>query len=238
MMISSATVQALNEIDVRESELQAAFTPGADAIFSENATQASLEPDLSPLSVALQGNAYFVLRDVSGREMLTRNGVFAIVNGSLVDQSGTPVLGFKHSDVLTPLTIDPIDNALDRVRNLHIDNKGELAYERMTIDPATRQTERSKVVVGKLALARFSAATRLHEIDPTHWQAPDGVPPHLGMPADGNFLTLATHARQRSRIDLLTGIDRLQESYMAFDALKAANTAQGRTEKIAMDLLK
>ena len=93
-------------------------------------------------------------------------------------------------------------------------------------------------MVGRVALARFAAATRLETIDHTRWLAPPGVPPHVGVPGDGNFLPLVLHAHRRSGIDPLTGIDRLQESYMAFDALRAAHNAQGRVEKIAMDLLK
>ncbi|MBV8727583.1 MAG: flagellar hook basal-body protein [Candidatus Eremiobacteraeota bacterium] len=238
MMISATTVHALDDIGQRETELRAAFQPGAAATHSEIAAAASIDRDVSPLSVASGGNAYFVVRDLNGRELFTRDGVFHIDNGTLVDRNGMPVLGYHRGDTLSPLTLDPIDDALGRIRNLRIEADGSVAYDKATIDPVTRQTERARVVVGKIALARFSAATRLEPIDQTRWRAPHGIPPHLGVAADENFPALVTHAHRRSGIDPLAGIDRLQESYLAFDALRAAHNAQGKAEKIAMDLLK
>ncbi len=238
MIVSSATAQALEKITERESELRAAFTPGAQPTHPEITAAPSVEADRSPLSVAPDGNAYFVVRDPNGGEAFTRDGVFHIDGAALVDRDGTPVLGFQRGGALRPLRLDPIDSALGRIRNVRIENDGALTYEKSAIDPVTRQPQRVKIVAGRLALARFSAATRLEPIGDTYLRAPAGIPPHVGTPADGNFLPLITHAHLRSGIDLLTGIDRLQESYMAFDALRAAHSAEGRTEKIAMDLLK
>jgi len=238
MMISAAAVHALDDIAQREAEMRAAFTPGALPTHSEIAAQPSLERDSSPLSAAPSGDGYFIVRDPAGNELFTEDGGFAIEHGSLVDRNGMPVLGYSPSGTLSPLKLDPIDDALGRVGNLHIEPNGSLSYEKTAVDPITRQPERIKVVAGRIALARFSAATRLENVDHTRWRAPSEIPPHVGMPQDGNFLPLVTHAHRRSEIDPLTGIDRLQESFMAFDALRAAHSAQGRVEKIAMDLLK
>ena len=238
MMISAATTHALDDIAQREVEMRAAFTPGAAATHSEIAAPPSLERDLSPLSVAPSGDGYFVVRDSAGGELFTEDGAFGLEHGTLVDRNGMPVLGYSRSGTLAPLKLDPIDEALGRVRNLHIEADGALAYEKAAIDPLTRQPDRIKVVVGRIALARFSAATRLESVDHTRWRAPSGIPPHLGVPQDGNFLPLVPYAHRGSAIDPLTGIERLQESYLAFDALRAAHNAQGRVEKMAMDLLK
>ena len=238
MMISAATTHALDDIAQREAEMRAAFAPGAVATHSEIAAQPSLERDSSPLSVAPSGDGYFIVRDSTGGELFTEDGAFAIEHGALVDRNGMPVLGYDPAGTLAPLKLDPVDDALGRVGKLHIGADGALSYEKTAIDPITRQPNKINVVVGRVALARFSAATRLENVDHTRWRAPSGIPPHLGMPQDGNFLPLVTHAHRRSEIDPLTGIDRLQESYMAFDALRAAHSAQGRVDKIAMDLLK
>ena len=238
MMISAAATHALDDIAQREAEIRSAFAPGAVPTHSEIAAQPSLERDASPLSVAPSGDGYFIVRDSAGSELFTEDGAFAIEHGALVDRNGMPVLGYGASGKLAPLKLDPIDDALGRVGNLKIEANGALSYQKTAIDPITRQAGQIKVVVGRIALARFSAATRLETVDYTRWRAPSGIPPHLGVPQDGNFLPLVTRAHRRSEIDPLTGIDRLQESYMAFDALRAAHTAQGRVDKIAMDLLK
>ncbi|MBV8363382.1 MAG: hypothetical protein JO193_02345 [Candidatus Eremiobacteraeota bacterium] len=237
MIVSAATAQALHGIERRESELRAAFTPGAEPVNSENAAGQSLERDISPLSVAVQGNAYFIVCEPSGGELFTHDGAFHIEDGELVNRNGMAVLGLTDGR-LVPLRLNAIDTALNRVVNLHIDNRGALVYEKPAIDPSTRQAAPLSVTVGQLALARFSAGTRLDAIDSAHFRAPPAIPPHVGTAADGNFAPLVTHAHERSRIGLLDSIDRLQESYMAFDAFRAAHSAQGRTEKMAMDLLK
>jgi len=237
-MVSSATMHRLDDIAQREAELESAFTPGALPSHAETAVSPAIEPDLSPLSVAIDGNAYFVMEDDRGSRQFSKDGIFHVERGMLVDRHGMAVLGYHGGDTLLPIRLDPVDAALGRTANLRIQSDGRVYYERRTIDPVTRTIQPMQVVVGRVALARFSAATRLHEVDSTRWTAPSGVPPHLGQPSDGNFLPLVTHAHQKSAIDPLAAIDRLQESYMALDALRAVHGAQGRTEKIAMDLLK
>ena len=65
-----------------------------------------------------------------------------------------------------------------------------------------------------------------------------GALPHIGRPADGNFERLVPHARERGRVNVFDAIEKLREAYLAFDALHAAQSAQGKVEKTTMDLLK
>ena len=69
-------------------------------------------------------------------------------------------------------------------------------------------------------------------------RAPAGIAPHVGVPADAAFAALTTHARDLGRLDVVAGIEKLNEAYRAFDALRAANHARGTVEKTTMDLLK
>jgi len=239
MMVSPSTMRVLDDIAQREQELRDAFTPGATAQHGDAAGPPAVEPDLGPLSVAPPTDAYFIARDERGRQMFSQDGVFHVHDDTLVDRNGQPVLGYQGGDGrLAPIRVDPVDAALGRTSDLRIEQDGQVCYERTSIDPKNGETDRLRVVAGRIALARFSAATRLQPIDGTRSVAPPGVGPHIGAPADGNFAPLATHMHERSRIDVLAGIDRLQDAYMAFDALRAAHGAQGRVEKIAMDLLK
>ncbi len=60
----------------------------------------------------------------------------------------------------------------------------------------------------------------------------------FGVPADGTFAALATGMRDLGRIDLMSGLAKMQEAYVHFEALRSAHKGRGDTEKVAMDLLK
>jgi flagellar basal body rod protein FlgG len=149
------------------------------------------------------------------------------------------MLGFTvHGGALSPLRVDPLDDALRRVQKLRVEPSGTVAYERLAVDPRTGARETERVVVGQLALARFAAGTKLHAIDANHFEPPKDVLPHVGRPGDGNFGVVATFAREASRVDIDESLRKLKDAYLAFDALAAAHKAQGRAGKTAMDLLK
>ena len=239
MMIGNATSHALSEIASRQADLRGAYTPGATASHTDVATADTPQLTIDPLTVAVPSDAYLVGRDERGRPMYTRDGVLHVADNTLVDRFNQPVLGFvpAHS-TLAPLRIDPVDAALGRTAGLHINADGTVSYPRVAIDPRSGTRTSEEVVVGRVALARFSAATKLQPIDQTRMTAPPGVQPHLGNPGDGNFGALRPHLQSSSGIDINLGIEKLSEAYLAFDALRAAHAAQGKVEKTAMDLVK
>lgn len=239
MMISPSTSRALEEIARRQADLRSVFTPGAGASHSDvlRAPQSSFT--LNPLSVTAPSDAYFIGTDDRGRQTYSRDGVFHLKGNVLVDRFDQPVLGYRNAGgALGALRVDPVDVALGRTADLAIGADGSLSYGRAAIDPRTGTLEETRVVAGRLALARFSAATKLPALDATRSLAPAHVMPHTGIPGDGNFGALSVHQEEASRVDVDLGIERLQEAYMAFDALRAAHGAQGAVEKTAMDLLK
>ena len=90
------------------------------------------------------------------------------------------------------------------MRNLRIDADGSLVYTRDAIDPRTGKNAASNVVAGRVALARFPAASRLDTADGRSFYAPEGVSPHTGLAADGSFDAglmpmRRAHSRVRSR---------------------------------------
>jgi hypothetical protein len=148
-------------------------------------------------------------------------------------------LGRRAPNVpLDELRIDPVDDALGRTSNLRLDGDGSLVYERQTIDPRTGKRTQSRIVVGRLAVARFPAGSRPDTADGHSFTAPSGVAPHTGFPGDGTFEALAPMRRAQSRVDLDVSLLRLKDAYTAFDALAAAEHAKGRLEKTAMDVVK
>ncbi len=239
MLISNAASRALDEIAVRERDVLQAFAPGAIPERADVSAPPSSQPVLDPLSAAPPADAYFITTDDRGRTLFTRDGQFSIENGTLVDRQGHPVLGYAHDGApLQPLQVDPVDASLGFSTNAALQPDGALTYERSTIDPRNGRSELVRAIAGRLALARFVPGTKLATVDAQHAAAPTGIAPHIGRAADGNFGAITPFAAQRSGIDIDAGLERLQEAYLALDAIRAAGKAQGGVQKTAMDLLK
>jgi len=239
-MLGSASLDALKRIADRANDVLAAYTPGAVPQFGDvNGTAPPLPVD-DPLSVAAPPGAWFATLDDRGARTYTRAGAFHIgADGTLQTVDGARVLGTQPGTaVLAPLRLPEPDRTLGRCTDVHLEDDGVLAYTRMSIDPRTRERSVERAVVGRVALARFPAGSSPQRLDATHFGSVAGVVPHIGAPADGGFAALATHARDIGNVDIDTGLQRLQEAYVAFSALQAANKAQGAGAKVVMDLLK
>jgi flagellar hook protein FlgE len=239
MLISNAATRALDEITARERDLLEAYTPGAIPERSDVAKPAASAPALDPLSVAPPADSYFVTGDAGGRLLFTRDGSFAIRDGELVDAQGRAMLGYaRDGAALAPLRAEPVDVTLGFVRTAQIEADGSVTYERATIDPRTGRREMQRASIGRVALARFAPGTKLQAVDAQHLAAPAAIVPHLGRAGDGNFGAVTPFARENSGIDIDAGLERLQEAYLALDAIRAAGAAQGSVEKTTLDLLK
>jgi flagellar basal body rod protein FlgG len=228
---------ALDRIAERAADVRRAFLPGAVPAHDDVAAAPSSEFTLDPLSVAPPDGAYFITSDSRGRPAYTRDGSFALRDGRLVDAAGAPVCGLRGG-TLVELRADPVDVALGRVNDPRIEPDGSFVYQRSTLDPRSGTRESQRVLVGRLALARFPAASRLESSDGDRLSAPPGVPAQTGLAGDGNFARLAPMQRERSRVNLDESLVRLDDAYITFDALQAAEAAKGHLGKTAMDLLK
>lgn len=239
MLLNAAMSDALDRIAERAADAARAFTPGAQPRRDDVAGSERSDFTLDPLSVAPPDGTYFITRDRSGHTLYTRDGTLAIVEGRLTDASGMPVLGRSApGEPLGELRIDDVDAALGRAGDARIEADGNLVYTREAVDPRTGKRANAHVVAGRIALARFPAATRLDSADGRSFSAPAGVTPHTGFAGDGTFEALAPNRRIHSRVDLDLSLLRLKDAYTAFDALAAAQTAKGRLDKAAMDVVK
>lgn len=242
MTIGRATLDALDRIAARANDVREAYRAGAEPLRGDVRAPQRFEPASDPLSVAAPPGAYFLTLDERGARTFTRDGGFRIEQGALVTAAGTPVLGFHGGDargaVPVPLRLPEPDAALGRCGDVRLDGDGSLAYTRAAIDPRSGERALERVVAGRIALARFPAGTQPARIDATHAAAPASIVPHVGTPADGAFPSLATHARDTGNVDIEAGLRALSEAYLAFDALRAAQKANGSTAKTAMDLVK
>ncbi len=240
MFVNSATERSLDLISQRAADVYKAFIPGALPERSDvetNAPQSRVVFD--PLAVSAPGDDYFVTSDERGRTTYTRDGQMQLVNGTLLGANGRPMLGYTaDGETASELKVDPVDEALGRIRNMRVEVNGSVVYDRRTVDPRSGYMQVQRVPIGRLALARFPAATKFTNAVDGTVTPPPGVAPHLGRATDGNFGALAPMRRDESRVDLNRSLDRLHDAYVAFDALEAVHKAQGQTGKVAMDLLK
>jgi flagellar basal body rod protein FlgG len=238
-MVDAVLRDALDRIAQRAADVQAAFTPGAVPRFGDVATAApQAQRTFDPLCVAAPPGAYFLAND-AGRVLYTRDGGFTLRDGVLTGTDGRTILGYTTTQSAPEeLRVDAVDATLGRIANPRIEADGTLAYDRVAIDPRSGARTNERVTVGTVALARFPAATTPMPVDASHGVAPLGVVPHTGRPGDGSFAVLMPMARETSRIDFDRSLDRLEEAYVAFDALQAARKARGNTGKTVMDLLK
>jgi len=239
-VIDPGTSASLANIAARERDVRNAYQPGFVPESCDVARPARVVAAQDPLSVAAPQGTYFLTRDGAGRIAFSRDGGFAFVDGELRAPDGGAVLGFAlgQRDSLVPLQLDPYDRALGRSKGVRIEADGSVGYERTTIDPRNGERRSERIVVGRLALARFPAGTQPVRLDGVRVVPPGGVKARVGAPGEGDFAALVPHARDLGGVDIVAGLEKLKDAYESFDALRAAHHARGTAEKAALDLVK
>lgn len=239
-MIDRSTSAGLEKIASRERDAAHAYKPGFVPESSDVARPSRPVAVQDPLSVAAPQSAYFLGIDAGGKVAFSREGAFEITKGELRGSDGRPVLGFALDDrsALAPLRIDPYDAALGRVSDARVDADGTFGYTRTSIDPRTGARRSERVVVGRVAIARFPAGTQPARVDAAHVVPPAGVKAQIGVPGDGSFPALAPHSRDLGSVDIIASLEKMKEAYDAFEAQRAAYHARGDVEKTTMDLVK
>lgn len=237
MHVSPMILAALERVEERAGDVKRAFSSGATPLFDDVGREGGSLPTLDPLSAAPPDGAYFIERNEDGSFCYTRDGSFSLRNGVLCAEDGRPVLGRLPNGTFGELKVDSIDAALGQTHNTRIDANGTFEYAKAVVNPLNGQRESHRVVVGRVALARFAAGTRLENRGPVASAAP-GIEPHIGVPGDGNFQLVQAMHRERSGIEVDESLMRLKNAYIDFDALQAVYQAQNGSVKAAMDLVK
>lgn len=227
MLIADSTARAFENIAARQREILNVFPPQNE---SELPGSLRCEP---PAGI------YFVTLDGRGGRAFVRPAALHFTGGQLSDGSGRAILGYTSpGSPLLPLRAHSVDAAVGWTGDAHIGSDGVVWYDRSSIDPVTGDRRAQRVTIGRIAVARFPAGTKLAALDGSVVSAPPGVTPHLGVPGNDSFAPLGSATVNAFDRDLDDGLQRLQEAYLSLDALRAAGAAEGSVQKTAMDLLK
>ena len=240
-MIDAASAQALDDIAARVKDLSNEFRPGYVAAFDDDRLTGAVAAtkSLDPLHSVAPADTYYVANDAQGRRFYTRDGAFRFVNGELRTADGSAVLGYPAGATqLQAMRADPVDAALGRITDGHVETDGTLAYTRTAIDPQTGAAKHERIVVGRIVLARFPSGMQLDAADGVHITAPANVEPQIGTAGNAGFGTLIAQSDDRGGVDMKRGLMHLRDAYLAFSAMQSAHNARGKTDKVVMDLVK
>lgn len=241
-MLGASPLDAYERVLSRAQDLRDVFRAGAVPRNDDVRTAPHVTPSSDPLSIVPPPGAWFVTRSADGTRAYERDGALSLQDGVLRAPDGADVLGYPGRDargaVPVPLRVADTDRALGRGADARVEPDGTVAYTRAAIDPRTGARGVERVVLGRIALARFPAGTQPARIDGVRVAAPPGVMPHLGTPADGTFPALATFSRDAGSVDVAAGVARLDEAYRAFEALGAVMKTRASVQKTTVDLVK
>ncbi|HEV2643375.1 MAG TPA: hypothetical protein VGT98_11730 [Candidatus Elarobacter sp.] len=241
-MLGASPLDAYDRVLSRAQDLRDAFRAGTVPLNDDVRTAPQITASSDPLSVVPPPGAWFVTRGADGARAYERDGALSLESGVLRTRDGAEALGYPGGDargaIPVPLRIPDTDRALGRGGDARVEGDGTVAYTRAAIDPRTGVRGVERVVLGRVALARFPAGTQPARLDGARVAAPPDVVPHLGTPADGTFPALAPFSRDAGTIDIAAGVARLDEAYRAFEAMGAVLKSRASVQKTTVDLVK
>ncbi|MEK6638117.1 MAG: flagellar hook-basal body complex protein [Pseudomonadota bacterium] len=203
-------------------------------------TQGTLEATEKTLDLAVAGEGFFVVRGNPPRSEVsyTRNGAFQVdVNRNVVDTVGS-TLQLLPVDANGNVTSTSINDATDLVlpSSSPADPNVALANVSIGIDGLVTATfaDGSDQVLGRVALATFTAQEGLRPIGDSHWQTTgDSGQPAINAATNGPLGTIRSGALERANVDIteeLVGLISAQRNYQA--NAKAIETSETLTQTI------
>lgn len=203
-------------------------------------TQGTLEATDKTLDLAIAGEGMFVVRGDPPRSEIsyTRNGAFQVdVNRRVVDTIGSVlqllpvdangnVTGTALAD-LSPLTL-PSTKAGEPTVSLANISIGSDGLVTATYGDGTNE------MLGKVAMASFTALEGLRPIGDAHWQSTgDSGAPAINAATNGPLGTIRSGAIERANVDITEELVALIGAQRNFQAnAKAIETASAMTQAI------
>ena len=203
-------------------------------------TQGTLEATDKTLDLAIAGEGMFLVKGDPPRSELsyTRNGAFQVdVNRRVVDTIGS-VLQLLPVDIngnvtgttlndLSPLTLPSTKPGAPTVALANI-SIGDDGLVTATYGDGTNE------MLGKVAMASFTAPEGLRPIGDAHWQSTgDSGPPAINAATNGPLGTIRSGAIERANVDITEELVALIGAQRNFQAnAKAIETASAMTQAI------
>lgn len=203
-------------------------------------TQGTLEATDKTLDLAIAGEGMFVVRGDAPRSEIsyTRNGAFQVdVNRRVVDTIGATLqlLPIDASGTVTSTALaDMTDLVLPSTKPG--DPTVSLANISISSDGLVTATygDGSNQMLGKVAMASFTAQEGLRPIGDAHWQSTgDSGPPAINAASNGPLGSIRSGAIERANVDITEELVALIGAQRNFQAnAKAIETASAMTQTI------
>ncbi len=203
-------------------------------------TQGTLEATDKTLDLAIAGEGMFVVRGDPPRSEVsyTRNGAFQVdVNRRVVDTIGA-TLQLLPIDAQGNVTSTNINDMTDLVLPSTKPSAPTVALANISIgdDGLVTATygDGSNELLGKVAMASFTAQEGLRPIGDAHWQSTgDSGSPAINAATNGPLGTIRSGAIERANVDITEELVALIGAQRNFQAnAKAIETASAMTQAI------
>jgi flagellar hook protein FlgE len=203
-------------------------------------TQGTLEATDKTLDLAVAGEGMFIVRGDPPRSEIsyTRNGAFNVdVNRRVVDTIGS-TLQLLPVDANGNVTGTNLTDLFDLVlpSTKPSDPTVSLANISIGSDGLVTATygDGSNQMLGKVAMASFTAQEGLRPIGDAHWQSTgDSGPPAINAATNGPLGTIRSGALERANVDITEELVALIGAQRNFQAnAKAIETATAMTQAI------
>ena len=203
-------------------------------------TQGTLEATDKTLDLAIAGEGMFVVRGDPPRSEVsyTRNGAFQVdVNRRVVDTIGAS-LQLLPVDATGNVTGTTLGDCFDLVLPSTKPSDPSVALANISVgdDGLVTATygDGSNELLGKVAMASFTAQEGLRPIGDAHWQSTgDSGPPAINAATNGPLGAIRSGAIERANVDITEELVALIGAQRNFQAnAKAIETASAMTQTI------
>jgi flagellar hook protein FlgE len=203
-------------------------------------TQGTLEATDKTLDLAIAGEGFFVTRGDPPREAITytRNGAFQVnANRQVVDTIGS-TLQLLPVDASGNVTSATLASATDFVLPSVSPTDPSVSMINVSIDidglVTATYSDGSDEMLGKVAMASFTAQEGLRPVGDAHWQSTgDSGQPAIDSATNGPLGSVRSGALERANVDVTEELVALISAQRNFQAnAKAIETASNMTQAI------
>lgn len=203
-------------------------------------TQGTLEATDRTLDLAVAGEGFFVVKGDPPRQAVTytRNGAFNVMPDRSVRDTTGAKLQLLPVDAAGNVTSTALGTMLDFVlpASSPLDPMIALVNVSIGLDGLTTATfaDGSNQVLGKVAMASFTAQEGLRPVGDGHWQSTgDSGAPTINAPTNGPLGSIRSGALERANVDVTEELVSLIAAQRNFQAnAKAIETDKAMTQTI------